>query len=219
MQLCPVRYRVDARGEAALRPFTQHLMVRDTTFAWDGAHDPSIQELYAWLARDGPRNDLIVADVLALVADGRAPLVLTERKEHLGILAARLADRVRHVVILEGGLGARRRREALERALGVPDGESRVILATGRYVGEGYDDPRLDTLLLAMPISWKGTLVQYAGRLHRPRAGKTEVRIYDYVDRGVPMLARMHERRLRTYRAMGYGAGEGPRAGHELRIV
>ena len=85
-----------------------------------------------------------------------------------------------------------------------------ACLATGRYVGEGFDDARLDTLFLAMPVSWKETLIQYAGRLHRLHARKTEVRIYDYVDHEVPMLLRMFERRLTTYRAIGYARGEAP---------
>jgi len=89
-----------------------------------------------------------------------------------------------------------------------PDNEERLVLATGRYIGEGFDDARLDTLFLALPVSWKGTLIQYAGRLHRLHPDKTEVHIYDYVDRNVPMLARMFDKRLRGYRAMGYGAEE-----------
>ncbi len=101
------------------------------------------------------------------------------------------------------------RREALACLAKVPDGEARLLLATGRYVGEGFDDARLDTLFLAMPVSWKGTLIQYSGRLYRLYAGKTEVRIYDYVDREVPMLLRMFEKRLRGYRAMGYAREEG----------
>jgi superfamily II DNA or RNA helicase len=90
----------------------------------------------------------------------------------------------------------------------IPSDEERLVLATGRYIGEGFDDPRLDTLLLALPVSWKGTLVQYTGRLHRLHPGKTEVRIFDYVDREVPILLRMFERRLRGYRAIGYARGE-----------
>ena len=92
----------------------------------------------------------------------------------------------------------------------IPDSEERLILATGRFVGEGFDDARLDTLFLTMPISWKGTLVQYAGRLHRLHPNKREVRLFDYVDREVPMLLRMFEKRLRTYRAIGYARGEAP---------
>jgi len=102
------------------------------------------------------------------------------------------------------------RRSSADQLASIPTNEERVILATGRYIGEGFDDPRLDTLLLAMPISWRGTLIQYSGRLHRHHPGKTEVRIYDYVDSGVPMLMHMFEKRLRTYRAIGYARGEAP---------
>ena len=98
----------------------------------------------------------------------------------------------------------KKRREMMGQLAAVPKNEERVLLATGRYVGEGFDDARLDTLFLAMPISWRGTLVQYAGRLHRIHEGKKEVRIYDYVDQNVPMLMRMYEKRLKGYRSMGY---------------
>jgi superfamily II DNA or RNA helicase len=126
------------------------------------------------------------------------------------MLAARLRPVVRHLVVLHGGATAHSRRDAAERLASIPDGTERLVLATGRYVGEGFDDPRLDTLFLAMPVSWRGTLVQYSGRLHRLHPAKTEVRIYDYVDREVPMLLRMFEKRLRTYRAIGYARGEAP---------
>ena len=91
-----------------------------------------------------------------------------------------------------------------ENLASIPDGETRLLLATGRYAGEGFDDARLDTLFLAMPVSWKGTLVQYAGRIHRLYEGKKNVRIYDYVDSSVPMLMNMFKKRLRGYRALGY---------------
>ena len=105
---------------------------------------------------------------------------------------------------------AKERRGSAEQLASIPDRAERLVLATGRYVGEGFDDARLDTLFLAMPVSWKGTLIQYSGRLHRRHPAKTEVRIYDYVDREVPMLLRMFEKRLRTYRAIGYARGEAP---------
>ena len=105
-------------------------------------------------------------------------------------------------------MGVRQRKAVAEELAAIPDTEERVIVATGRYLGEGFDDARLDTLFLTMPISWKGTLAQYAGRLHRLHAGKNEVRIYDYADLNVPMLARMHEKRLRGYRAIGYTFSE-----------
>ena len=104
----------------------------------------------------------------------------------------------------------RGRSAAREELAAIPSDEERLILATGRYIGEGFDDARLDTLFLALPVSWKGTLVQYTGRLHRLHPGKTEVRIYDYVDGEVPMLLRMFGRRLRGYRAIGYTRGEAP---------
>ena len=108
------------------------------------------------------------------------------------------------MVVLRGGMGVKQRRAVEEQLRSIPDTEKRIILATGRYIGEGFDDTRLDTLFLAMPVSWKGTLVQYAGRLHRVHAGKTEVRIHDYIDQSVPTLLRMFHKRLRGYRTMGY---------------
>ena len=168
---------------------------------------PGIQELYSALAADATRNSLIVEDVIAAVKAGRSPVMLTERREHLQVLVDALTPHVGNVVALHGGVGVKRRREIAERLLTIPSVEERVLVATGRYLGEGFDDARLDTLFLALPISWRGTLAQYAGRLHRLGEGKTEVLIYDYADLDVPVLARMHERRLRGYRARGYEAG------------
>ena len=116
----------------------------------------------------------------------------------------------RNLVVLQGGMGAKAHRAARAQLAAIPANEERLVLATGRYIGEGFDDARLDTLFLAMPVSWKGTLVQYTGRLHRLHPGKSEVRIFDYVDREVPMLLRMFEKRLRGYRAIGYARGEAP---------
>jgi superfamily II DNA or RNA helicase len=145
-----------------------------------------------------------VADVLRAVAAGRSPLVLTERTNHLDLLASRLGPAVAHLVVLRGGMGAKQRRSTLATLAAIPPDEPRVLLATGRYIGEGFDDARLDTLFLAMPVSWRGTIQQYAGRLHRLHATKTVVRIYDYVDGAVPVLARMYDRRLKGYKAIGY---------------
>ncbi len=131
------------------------------------------------------------------------PLVLTSRTEHMDRLALSLAG-IQHLITLKGGMGKKQRQAAAERLASIPEGVPRVILATGSYIGEGFDDSRLDTLFLTMPISWRGTLQQYAGRLHRLHAGKKVVRVYDYVDARVPMLARMYEKRLRGYRAIGY---------------
>jgi superfamily II DNA or RNA helicase len=112
--------------------------------------------------------------------------------------------------VLQGGMGAKAHRAVRAQLAAIPANEERLVLATGRYIGEGFDDARLDTLFLAMPVAWKGTLVQHTGRLHRLHPGKSEVRIFDYVDRAVPMLLRMFEKRLRGYRAIGYARGGAP---------
>jgi superfamily II DNA or RNA helicase len=216
MQLGPVRFAVDPRSQAARRPFDHKLMVRESSFRLDGSGaDAGIQGIYAALAEDEARNRLILDDVLHALEEGRSPILLTERRDHLEYFAEQLRGFVRHLVVLQGCMTAKERREIGARLAAVPDGEERLVLATGRYVGEGFDDRRLDTLVLAMPVSWKGTLVQYTGRLHRLHPRKSEVRIFDYVDREVPVLVRMFERRLRTYRAVGYIRGEAPVGGAE----
>jgi superfamily II DNA or RNA helicase len=217
MQLGPVRFAIDARSQAARRPFEHRLIIRETAFGRDRAvSGDRIQSLYAGLAADERRNRLILDDVRSAMAAGRSPILLTERKDHVEVLAADLQSAARHVIVLRGGMSPTERRAAAATLASIPDGESRLLIATGRYIGEGFDDARLDTLFLAMPVSWKGTLVQYAGRLHRLHPGKTEVRIYDYVDRDVPMLARMFEKRLRGYRAIGYDRNSGRPLRREL---
>jgi superfamily II DNA or RNA helicase len=116
--------------------------------------------------------------------------VITERKDHLQTITRRLSRFGKNVIVLKGGMKAKERKQATAALESVPDGEERVIVATGRYLGEGFDDARLDTLFLTMPISWRGTLAQYAGRLHRLHAAKREVVIYDYVDEDEPVLAK-----------------------------
>jgi very-short-patch-repair endonuclease len=147
---------------------------------------------------------MICADVLGAINEGRSPLVLTERTEHLQLLAQGLSPDIPHVIVLRGGQRRKELQETLARLAEIPATAGRVILATGKYIGEGFDDPRLDTLFLALPVSWRGTIAQYVGRLHRLREGKREVRVYDYADLNVPMLARMFDRRCRGYEALGY---------------
>jgi very-short-patch-repair endonuclease len=147
---------------------------------------------------------LICRDVLEVVREGRKPLVLTERTEHLDQLAELLAREIPQVIILQGGMSKRELRDALDRINALPEDAQAVLLATGKFIGEGFDDPRLDTLFLALPVSWRGTIAQYVGRLHRLYAGKREVRVYDYADLNVPMLARMFDRRCQGYEAVGY---------------
>lgn len=218
MQLGPVRFAVDPKSQAARRPFNHRLIVRETSFRLEGGSaDAGIQGIYAALAEDEARNRLILDDVLNALEEGRSPILLTERRDHLEYFAEQLRGFVRHLVVLQGGMTARERRELGARLAAVPDEEERLVLATGRYIGEGFDDRRLDTLVLAMPVSWKGTLVQYTGRLHRLHPRKSEVRIFDYLDREVPVLVRMFEKRLRTYQAIGYVRGEASVIGAEDR--
>ncbi len=138
------------------------------------------------------------------MADGRTPIILTERREHVLLLADRLAGHSKNIITLFGTASAKLRRETMDRLQAIPQNEQLVIVATGKYVGEGFDYPRLDTLFLALPIAWKGKVAQYAGRLHRNYPGKNEVQIYDYVDIYVPVLENMYQKRLKGYSAIGY---------------
>ena len=208
MQCGPIRYRVDARIQAAQRPFEHKVIVRRTNFKLqqsypDNAEMP-IQEIYSVLSHDEQRNNLIAEDVLKALSSNRSPLVLTERREHLALLVERLSPFARNVLVLKGGMGPRQRQQLIARLSEIPDKEERLLISTGRYLGEGFDDARLDTLFLALPVSWRGTLAQYAGRLHRLHDTKKEVIIYDYADLDVPVLARMFERRRQGYKAIGY---------------
>src|SRR5207245_6739982 len=111
---------------------------------------------------------------------------------------------VPHVITLQGGMGRKQNQAARTALAEAPENEGRVLVATGKYIGEGFDEPRLDTLFLTLPVSWRGTIAQYEGRLHRLHAGKREVQVYDYADLDVPMLSRMFDRRCEGYEAVGY---------------
>jgi len=208
MQCGPIRHRVDARVQAASRPFEHYVLVQPTAFQSNRSPDADkrveFQALYQELIDDTARTRRICEDVIAAVEAGGSPLVLTERNDHLARLEQALATSVPHVIVLRAGMGKKQRQKIVERLVAVPQDEGRVILATGKYIGEGFDDARLDALFLTLPVSWRGTIAQYAGRLHRLHDGKRAVRIYDYADLNVPMLARMFDRRCRGYEAIGY---------------
>ena len=206
MQCGPVRHRVNPKEDALRRGIAHRVVLRETTVrldAGDGTGRVSVPRIYAQLALDGDRNALIVKDVKAAFAEGRTTLVLTERRDHVEILRHAFEQFTHSVVVLQGGMKPGERRAAGEQLRG-SDITPRIILATGRYLGEGFDDPRLDTLFIAMPIAWRGTLAQYVGRLHRDHDGKSEVVVYDYADVSVPVLARMAAKRRTGYRALGY---------------
>ena len=212
MNCGPIRYKVDDRKQAIKRPFTHKVVVRKTQFQLPTnlkIKEPlAIHELYAALISDDERNSMIIEDLLKAVRDGRSPVLLTERREHLDTFEALLSSKVENVFVMKGGMGKKQRQALSDRMKETEGEQERVILATGRYLGEGFDDARLDTLFLALPVSWKGVLAQYAGRLHRLHDSKKEVLVYDYVDINVPLSARMYERRMSGYKAIGYEIGE-----------
>ena len=193
-------------GQTKDQPFSRRVLVRATGFEPTGEpeSDPRVEfgRLCTQLAADEARNVVICRDVVDCVRAGHAPLVLTERVEHLDNLAALLTESGLEVVSLRGGLSPRKLASSLARVEGneLPP----VVLATGRFIGEGFDQARLDTLFLTMPVSWRGTVTQYVGRLHRSHKDKREVRVYDYADFDAPMLARMFDKRRRAYESQGY---------------
>jgi superfamily II DNA or RNA helicase len=164
----------------------------------------TIQEVFKRLWADADRNKLIIQDIAAAHTEGREILVLSERLDHLALLAEALAPYTEFLFMLKGGMGKKQIKTIMEQIQHVPSGSNRIILATGKYLGEGFDLPCLDTLFLVFPFSWKGTLIQYVGRLNRTAYGKTEVIVYDYVDDKVPVLQRMFNRRLKGYKALGF---------------
>jgi len=204
MQCGPIRFRGDARKAACDRPFGHVVITRHTEFSMPGGSDDSIQAVYTALMGDEKRNTMILDDILEVIEAGRVPLLLTERTGHVDEFAMMLKGFVKNILVIKGGMGKKKLKALMEQMASITEDEERVIIATGRCIGEGFDDSRLDTLFLAMPVSWRGTLQQYAGRLHRLHESKKEVRIYDYVDQKVPVLARMYEKRLRGYSALGY---------------
>ena len=204
MQCGPIRYKVDAKEQAEKRPFEHYLIPRFTSFR--SAADKTVTELYKDLAENQLRNNLIITDVKEALSEGRTPIILTERREHIEALSILLSGECDNTIKLFGTSSQKERRKTLQKLESIPAGEKLVIIATGKYVGEGFDYPRLDTLFLALPISWKGKVAQYTGRLHRNYEGKTEVQVYDYVDIHVPMLEKMYQKRVKGYAAVGYKA-------------
>lgn len=208
MQCGPVRYSVNAKEQAAARPFEHTVLVRPTAFIPLKTPNADVRlqfnDLYDELVHDTVRNQLICEDVLKAVQNGRSPVILTERNEHLDLLSHQLSSHIRNLIVLRGGMSAKEIAQISSRLAAIPENEDRVLLATGRYIGEGFDDARLDTLFLTLPISWQGTIAQYVGRLHRLYDRKKEVQVYDYADLNLPILERMFNKRCRGYEAVGY---------------
>jgi superfamily II DNA or RNA helicase len=200
MNLGEVRY---SNNRASTEPlFEQKVFPRFTNFHLE-AEDPAIQDIFRNLYLNEERNKLIIKDILEVYREGRECLVLSERIEHLDILRDALKEHISSLFVLKGGLAKKQLKATMEE-IQKPSQEHRVILATGKYLGEGFDLPSLDTLFLVFPFSWRGMLIQYTGRLNRVSYGKKEIRVYDYVDEKVPALSRMYGKRLRGYKALGF---------------
>lgn len=209
MQCGPIRYTATNSENA---PQDLEVLPRLQQSRIDLPSDASISEVFGCLAKDAGRTEAIASEVRQAYQQGRKILVLTERMEHLDAILAALDRQVPALFVLHGKMSKKQRAETIARLDALPPESPRILLATGKLVGEGFDHPALDTLVLTMPISWKGTLQQYAGRLHRQHSNKTNVRIIDFVDTGHPALLRMWDKRQRGYRAMGYRIGSDPRS-------
>mgnify|MGYP000353688417 CR=1 FL=1 len=203
MQCGPIRHRI-AHGESPASEMSLELVVHETELSVSGAAETPIHEVFRLLVEDELRTALVGDDVVAALGEGRRCLVLSQWKQHCHLLAEAIRDRDVSPLVLEGGLGKRARTALLGQIESTPPDEPLVVVATGQYLGEGFDCPQLDALFLAFPVSFKGRLVQYAGRLMRTHHGKAGVRIYDYADVRVPVLRAMHARRLRTYKSLGF---------------
>lgn len=208
MQCGQILYATTTKQMNRVQNFEHYFIPRFTNFhiAAENADNSkqSIQNYYSEMIKADPRNLLIVSDVQTAVKAGRTPLVLSDRIEHLKLLKENLKDAAANVIVITGKGTQKQKKEQLEILNKVPASESLIVLATGKYAGEGFDNPRLDTLMLAMPFSWKGTLAQYCGRLHRNFVGKDEVLIFDYVDFRLPVFDRMYRNRLKGYKQLGY---------------
>ena len=204
MQCSPIRFFADAKAQIQQQSFQRYLVPRFTSYRPVTDDKQSFTALSQSLAESEIRNNLIIEDVLNVVAAGRTPIILTARTSHVELLAEMLKQHVANIIQLTGEGTAKNKRETLQKLQDIPKDAPLVIVATGKYVGEGFDYPRLDTLFLALPISWKGLVAQYAGRLHRENEGKKDVRIYDYIDIHEPVCENMYRKRLKGYSAIGY---------------
>ena len=207
MYLGPIRYQVDAKAQAEKRPFSHVMIPRFTgarLYVNNEEQTPPINQYYEQILSDDLRNHLIVDDVMGCIREGRNCLLLSERTKHVKLLADLLEKQVNGVIMLMGGKTHKEANAQIDALRSIPLNKPVIVCATGKYIGEGFDEPRLDTLFLTMPISWHGTLAQYAGRLHRLHEGKREVRVYDYVDSNAEMLERMYHKRLKGYASIGY---------------
>jgi superfamily II DNA or RNA helicase len=201
MQCGPIRHKATNPAGA---PNVLEVVPRIDDREVDVPPEAGIQDVFRSLANDCRRTEGVVTEASEAYRQGRKVLVLTERTEHLDAILTALQEKLTPVFVLHGRMSRKQRAAVIAQLDQLPPEAPRILLATGKLVGEGFDHPPLDTLVLALPISWRGTLQQYVGRLHREHDNKVDVRIVDFVDTGHPALRRMWEKRQRGYRAMGY---------------
>ena len=207
MQCGPVLYSTTTKQMNEVQGFAHYFQPRFTSFHTvenKEGKEPGINDYYEKMCQSDARNQLIIEDVIKSVENGRTPLILSDRISHLEYLEEKLKSSAKNVILITGKGTQKQKKEQLEKLKSVSDDESLIVLATGKYAGEGFDLPRLDTLMLALPFSWKGMLQQYCGRLHRNFEGKEEVQIFDYVDIRIPTFDRMYQNRLKGYKQLGY---------------
>ena len=204
MQFGPIRYRYTAKNRAAAQNVRHFVYPRFTRLIVPNANKLSYNQARRAVVESEVRNEQILADVTTCLQSGRTPLVLTKEKGHAAFLYKKLKNKADHIFLLQGGSSAKQKEKLRAQMRLVPPTESVVLVAIGQYIGEGFNFPRLDTMMLTMPISWQGNVEQYAGRLHRDYEGKQDVIIYDYVDAHIRVLESMYYKRLRTYKRIGY---------------
>ncbi|MGD0230539.1 MAG: DEAD/DEAH box helicase family protein [Syntrophorhabdales bacterium] len=207
MQCGPVLHTMEETK--AQSQLSRQVFVRETGFRMgpEASAQPALYEIWQALVTDVERLRLVASDVIAAIEEERFPLVLSDRRDHLELLLAEITAAHEHAAgfLFTSGVGKRQRNRMMEEIMAMRErGEFPFLLSTGSLIGEGFDLPELCTLVLAMPLSFKGRLVQYAGRLHRESAGKQDVRIYDYVDVNLGLCITMFRKRMTTYRKMGY---------------
>ena len=207
MQCGDIRYSYDPKTQQSRQDFHRRLVPRFTSLRPLNSDGKDYNQAINDLLASEYRNKLIIEDIAANLAEGRTPLVLTARTSHVEILAEECRKICPNVIKLVGNDSSKAKRETLAIPGAIPNDAQLVVVATGKYIGEGFDLPRLDTLMLALPVSWKGLIAQYTGRLHRVFPGKKEVRIYDYVDLRFTVCEKMYRKRLQGYRNVGYTLG------------
>ncbi|MBI5882354.1 MAG: DEAD/DEAH box helicase [Elusimicrobia bacterium] len=205
MQCGPIRHRMEENKSSLLLK----LNVRETGFILQSNGETPIQEVFRYLVEDDVRNTLIEQDVLAALGRGRRCLILSHRREHCRLLTEKLTQKGKVPFVLNGGQGKKERTAILKAIQETPKNKDLIVVATGQYLGEGFDCPQLDTLFLAFPVAFKGKLIQYAGRIMRELPDKTDAEVYDYADVQVPVLKHMFFRRQKAYKSMGFEPGTG----------